>query len=331
MPGPQTGTATPLAVVLVHWDQPERCSATVAAFRAQGVPLTITVVDNGSTPEALAALRAELVDVELVELGRNVGFGPAANVGFRRWLTEGQGEWVALAPHDALPQPGCLERVLAAVGDRPRAGLACADVGDGEVPVVDPYFGGITLPPSRARLGSVVGWAERVGSDRDRTSVVTRPTPADDGWQPAGYPHGTLLFARRACLEDIGLFDERYFAYCEEADLGERARRAGWEVGIVRGADVRNPYLGGGAAVVDYLMLRNTLLLVRSHFGRYRAAVRVVIALLHVARGSLHPSTRPWIFAPIARLRAVADHCRSRYGPPPAILSLLGRTTRPRG
>lgn len=288
---------TPLAVVLVHWDQPERCSATVAAFRAQGVPVTITVVDNGSTPEALAALRTALVDVEVVELGHNVGFGPAANVGFRRWLASGVGEWVALAPHDALPQPGCLERVLAAVSGHPRAGLACADVGDGEIPVVDPYFGGITLP------------ARSAGSEEASTG---------DGWQLAGYPHGTLLFARRACLEDIGLFDERYFAYCEEADLGERARRAGWEVGIVRGADVRNPYLSGRSEVVDYLMLRNTLLLVRSQFGRYKAAMRFVIALLHLAHGTLRPSVRPLIFAPKARVQALTDHCLGRYGPPPA-------------
>ncbi|MEZ5136208.1 MAG: hypothetical protein R2699_14425 [Acidimicrobiales bacterium] len=46
-------------------------------------------------------------------------------------------------------------------------GLACADVGDGETPVVDPYFGGMTVPARAA------------------------------GWEPADYPHGTLLLARR--------------------------------------------------------------------------------------------------------------------------------------
>jgi len=56
--------------------------------------------------------------------------------------------------------------------------------------------------------------------------ALLRPSVVDDGWEDAGYPHGTLLLARRECLLDIGLFDERYFAYCEEADLGERARRA---------------------------------------------------------------------------------------------------------
>ena len=45
------------------------------------------------------------------------------------------------------------------------------------------------------------------------------------------------MLARRECLADVGLFDERYFAYCEEAELAIRAKQAGWQVG--RGAGRR--------------------------------------------------------------------------------------------
>jgi GT2 family glycosyltransferase len=282
----------PLTVVLVHWNQPERCVATVAAFREQGQPVRFLVVDNGSRPDGLDALRHAFgndPEVELIELADNAGFGPGANAGLARWLDAGAGEWVAVAPHDALPQADCLTRVMAELGARSRAGLASADVGDGHTPVIDPYFGGMTVPAAEG-----------------------------EGWQPAGYPHGTLLFARRACLEEIGLFDERYFAYCEEADLGRRAGEAGWEVGIVRGAGVRNPHLGGHTDVCDYLMLRNTLLLVRDHFGRYHATVRFGIAVIHLAIGTAFPARRPWIFAPAARVRALVDYALGRFGPPPA-------------
>lgn len=278
--------------MVVHWNQPERCLVALDAWAAQGVALRITVVDNGSEPEARRTLQRGLpADVELIEADRNLGFGPGANVGLRHWLDHEDTPWVAVAPHDALPQPGCLTALLDAVGERPLAGLACADVGDGHTPVVDPYFGGITMP---ARV--------------------------EEGWEPAHYPHGTLLLARRECLQEVGLFDERYFAYCEEADLGERARRAGWEVGIVRGALVRNPYLAGGAEIVDYLMLRNTLLLVRDHFGLYKSSVRFAIGLWHLVDGLARPSHRPWIFAPRARAWALADYARGRFGPPPAAL-----------
>ena len=152
---------------------------------------------------------------------------------------------------------------------------------------------------------------------------MTRPVGAvdDDGWDPADYPHGTLMLARRACLEEVGLFDERYFAYCEEADLGERARRLGWQVGIVRSADVRNPFMAGGSAVVDYLMLRNTLLLVRENFGRYNASVRFGVALYHLGIGTLRADRRgAWNWSPAARVRAMADFAVGRFGPPPPAL-----------
>jgi len=262
----------------------------VEAFRAQGVPVRIVVVDNGSRPEALAFLSG----LDVIELGANTGFGPGANAGLRWWLEEPDGgEWAVVAPHDALPEPGCLKTMLDAVGARPWAGLACAEFGEPGRPVVDRYLGGVLAPSQR------------------------RP-----GWERAGYPHGTLMMARRACLEDIGLFDERYFAYCEEADLGVRARRAGWEVGIVWGAVVDNPYVGNPAPAIDYLQVRNSLLLIREHFGRYPAAIRMLMALFDTTVGAVCPRRRLPFFSLDARRRALIDFARGRFGAPP--IELLG-------
>jgi len=287
--------ATPVTVVLVHWNQPVRCVDTIAAFHDQGIPVEIVVVDNGSVPALLAQLEdtvgARGWNIRILRQGYNSGFGPAANAGFRWWLDHGDGEWVALAPHDALPDPGTLAAVIAAAEACERAGLACADVGDGETPVVDPYFGG-----------------------------MTRPAETNEGWESADYPHGTLLIARRSCLAEVGLFDERYFAYCEEADLGLRARKAGWEVGLVRGARVRNPTMRSGSPAVDYLMHRNTLLLVREHSGAYHAFIRFNIAWLQLLRGMAQPSSRSWLFSASGRALGMLDFLRGRYGAPPRIL-----------
>jgi hypothetical protein len=178
--------------------------------------------------------------------------------------------------------------MLAAVEDRPRAGLASADFGDAATPVVDPYFGGILAPAT-----------------------------VDEGWEPAGHPHGTLLMARREMLEQVGLFDERYFAYCEEADLALRAADAGWETGLVRGAIVVNPDLGTRVSVIDYLQLRNTLLLVREHSGRYHASIRFLLAIGQLIGGLASPERRGPYWDPQARVQALYDHARSRYGAPP--------------
>jgi GT2 family glycosyltransferase len=281
--------ASATTVIVVHWNRPNRCEKAVRAVRDSAVATEVVVVDNGSRPEHLEHLRAVVpADVRIIENGSNLGFGPAANVGFRWWLAERAGEWVALMPHDALPAPDCLSEMLAAVAARPRAGLACADFGDGATPVVDPYFGGI--------LG---------------------PQTVDEGWEPAGHPHGTFMLARRACLEQVGLFDERYFSYCEEADLALRAAEFGWDSGLVRGAMVVNPDIGSRSAAVDYLQLRNTLLQVREHSGRYKAFIRFCIALIHLADGVVRPSSRGPYWDPQARVRALVDHLRRRYGPPP--------------
>ncbi len=248
----------------------------------------VVVVDNGSRSAAIAHLRVHLPEIPLVLQGANTGFGAAANAGFRLLLGERRVRYLVVAPHDARPDEGCLDAMVGLLDERPSIGLASADVGDGEIPLVDRYLGAITIP---ARTES--------------------------GWEPADYPHGTLLMARRECLLDIGLFDERYFAYCEEADLGLRATRAGWQVGLVRGARVRNTTMRSGSAAVDYLQQRNTLLLIREHSGRYHAFIRLSIAVIELFLGLAWPSARPPFFSPKARIRALADFLTRHYGPPP--------------
>ncbi|HEX4905420.1 MAG TPA: glycosyltransferase [Acidimicrobiales bacterium] len=278
--------------VVVHRRRPDACVRTIASLREQGVRGVI-VVDNASPAEDRKAILEAHPDVVLLENDGNLGFGNAANVGFRWWLTNTDDEWVLLCPHDAEPAPDCITTLLDATTSRPRAGLACAEYGEHEWsgrPHIDPYFGSTLAPTDRM-----------------------------PGWESCHHPHGTLMVARRACLEEVGLFDERYFAYGEEADLGERARRAGWDVGIVWGAVVRNPGMSSEVGVPEYLMLRNSLLLVRTHFGRYHAFIRFVMAAWVTARGALGGRRTPfWHLR--ARLLALRDFLLGRFGPPPRSL-----------
>lgn len=274
---------------MVHRNQGARCAATLARFAAQGVPIHVVVVDNDSRPAELQQAIAHCPDATVIRARANLGFGPGLNVGLRHWLRHGRGDWVVAAPHDALLEVGGLPRLIDIAEARGRAGIVCADVGDQATPHVDPFLGAIP-GPSTVRFG----------------------------WEPAHYPHGTLIVARRQCLDDIGLFDERYFAYNDEADLGLRAREAGWEVGLARGVMVENPSTSTPAPIIDYLRLRNTILLLHEHFGRRQAVTRAVIAVANVAHATVRPSVRaPWYSGP-ARLRGVRDAVRRRWGGPPA-------------
>lgn len=284
MPAPEPDGGA-VSIVVIHRNRPERLAVTIEALTSQTVPVRIILVDSGSTPENHEIARRLLPPgSDIVQIGGNGGFGPSANAGWRWFLAHHDGDWVGLCPHDAIPAPDAIERILAAASSRGRAGLACGDFGDGTTPVVDPYFGGIQV-----------------------ASTTT------EGWDPAGYPHGTLLFARRTFLDDVGLFDEDYFAYCEEADLGLRAHAAGWEVGLVRGARVHNPDMSNTMPVVDYLMVRNTLFLVRRWSGRYKAFIRFVMASYQIVT---ERRTNPYHDTG-ARLLALRDFLVGRTGPPP--------------
>lgn len=275
-------------MVVVHHDAAERCVAAVAALRSQAVPVVVTVIDNGSSPAALATLRAGCADVEIIECGANLGYGPGANVGLRHWLAHGVGDWVAVAAHDALPAPGCLNALVTEAAARPDAAFVAAEFGPGfdMVPAADWVIGG-----------------------------YFRPAPRGDGWVDVDYPHGTLFLARRQALMDIGLFDERYFAYCEELDLGLRARARGWRVGMVWGAVVVNGRLPT-QLLADYLQLRNTLLLIRTHHGRRRAVVRSVLSVAPML-GRMKRDPRRWPVHLRLEGGALIDFWRGRFGPPP--------------
>lgn len=296
MGGVSSLSGPPLRVVLVHWNQPLECGATVKRLAAGDQPVRITVVDNCSRPGDRAELDRQLadagqgLDLEVLDASGNLGFGPGANLGLRRFLERpDDGEWVALMPHDVGLPVETLPGMLATASAVPTAGLCCADVGDGMAPVIDPYFGGMVVP------GGTV-----------------------PGWEPVDFPHGTLMLLRRGCLAEVGVFDERYFSYCEEADLSLRARRAGWEVGLVRGAMVRNIGLGSSVWLVDYLQTRNTLLLVQEMSGWYHAFIRVCFTLAQVVQGLRDPATRPPVFDAGARWAGVRDFTLRRFGPPPA-------------
>jgi N-acetylglucosaminyl-diphospho-decaprenol L-rhamnosyltransferase len=283
-------------MVVVHHDRPEACALTVAAFAALPEVTSVCVVDSSSRAASSAQLRRLLPRAEIIDAGGNVGFGPGANLGLRAWLDAGSGEWVGVAPHDAVPAPDALRRILDEVAVRPDIGLVSAEFGPeyAMVPAFDKVLGGYYRPAERG-----------------------------SGWQDVDYPHGTLLLARRSLLAQIGVFDERYFAYCEEVDLGPAGPQAGWRVGLVWGAIVTNGRLPP-RYLADYLQLRNTLLLIHTHEAPSRVRARVVLALAALTAKAVRSPRHAAIHVRLEG-RALLDYRRRRFGPPPPTVVALAR------
>ena len=286
-----------VTLVVVHWNNPEDLAKTLDSLSSSTLRPDVLVVDNASSPSKRAELD-RLVDgsnltIEILDAPANLGFGPGANVGLRHWLSQRGGNWVGVMPHDVIVDPDTLRMLIDEVRLRPAAGLVCADVGDNSRPIIDDYFGGMVTPKA-----------------------------VSQGWEPADYPHGTLMLASRACLSDIGLFDERFYAYVEEADLGLRASRRGWQIGIVHGATVENLYMSPDSGARDYLKQRNTIVFVRESFGRWHGTMRFVISVLHLLDGFIRPNRVRESFVTRARFMALRDALVGRMGPPPRSLRM---------
>jgi GT2 family glycosyltransferase len=129
-------------------------------------------------------------------------------------------------------------------------------------------------------------------------------------------PHGTLMLLQRKCIAEIGLFDERYFAYGDEHELGARSVRKGWKVVIVWGAIVTNPATSIESTWRSYLFARNSLLLVDEYFGRGAATLRALLILANTWRLSIKPPGNDFPFSAAARRKAVRDYFFGQSGRP---------------
>jgi N-acetylglucosaminyl-diphospho-decaprenol L-rhamnosyltransferase len=279
-------------LVIVHWNRPLECVAAIRSFAAQLPGLQILVLDNNSSPGNYETLRQESgPTVEILRLEKNKGWGPALNIALRKWLNQEVSRYCFISAHDAEPSPDCLERLLNAMETDPKLGIACPQYPDGSVPHLSAWHGVAQKLVERSR---------------------------SDGVQSIDVPHGTLMIVRRECLLEIGLFDERYFAYGDEHELGARAHRYGWKAGLVWGAIVANPRTSIADNWRSYLFTRNSLLLVHDYFGKRAAWLRALIILMNTLRLAIIPPRSDFAFSARARWQGCRDYFANQFGSPPS-------------
>jgi len=202
----------------------------------------IVVVDNSGRGAAKAAGR-----VRVIENKRNVGFGAAVNQAFR----ESKAEFLAVLNDDTIADPDWLAALMRAMEASLEVGMCASQVrlaGDGRLDSA-----GMLLCPD--------------GSSKQRGHLERREAYACP--EEVLLPSCSAAFYRRTMLEEIGLFDESFFLYCEDTDLGLRARWAGWKCRYVPGAAVEHRYshsAGKASALKAYYVERNRLFLVMKNF-----------------------------------------------------------------
>ncbi len=204
----------------------------------------VVVVDNSGT--SLARISGEGGErVRLIANPRNLGFGAAVNQAFR----SSQAPYLATLNDDAVAHPQWLAALVEDASAHPGAGMFASQVRMGEV------------------LDSAGMLIAADGSSKQRGHGQAPETFAESG--EAFFPSGSAALYRREMLDRIGGFEESFFLYCEDTDLGLRARWAGWECRYVAAAKVEHRYshsAGRASAVKAYYVERNRLFTVVRNF-----------------------------------------------------------------
>ena len=188
----------------------ERCLGSVLA--QESAHLQIIVIDNGSVDGSPALIREKYKEVLLVETGKNLGYAAANNIGIRY----AQGDYIVIMNNDTELEPKCIAMMKKAIDKDPRYGASASKIYlESEDDLLD--AAGIVVVRDGLSIGR--GRLER-GDFYDREEEVF-------------FASGCCFMARKSMLEDVKLgneyFDEDFFMYADDTDLGWRARLRGWK------------------------------------------------------------------------------------------------------
>lgn len=300
-----------LAVVVLGWNGLALTRATLDSLARCRVPAgwraRVIVVDNGSTDGSPAAIAAEYPRVDLIALPENRRFAGGNNVGLARALEDGA-DAVMLLNNDVQADPGLYEKLLAALDENPGAGAAAPLIYHAAPTDLIWYAGGRCVPA--LAHASHRGLRER---DRGRYRSV----------EETGYLTGCCLLATAEAWRKVGLLDERYFIYAEDADWSLRARAAGYRLLFVPTARLWHEVSASSGGAANpwkiYQRLRANALLFARHarglawltWGPAFLAQQAALWLLLVLRGNLAAASA----VPRALLDALAGRNPAEVAP----------------
>ncbi len=230
---------TVTAIVLAYGPEPWLDTVVPAILAATGVTVTVIVVDNGCTTDAVAKVEG-LPGVQVLRPGRNTGFAGGCNAG----AAVATGDYLAFVNSDAVVAPAALAR-LVPVAAEPAVGLAMGSIRLAEDPELINTAGN---PLHYVGLS----WAGGCGEPASRYAT-RREVPCGSG---------SCFVLTRERWRAIGGFAEEYFAYHEDSELSLRLWQRGLAVVYVPDAVVVHHYEFSRNVLKSYLLERNRLVLV---------------------------------------------------------------------
>ena len=247
-----------VTISILNWNGGEdtlQCLHSI--FQQDYENFSVIVSDNGSTDGSLEKIRVIFPQVQLIENGVNLGFTGGNNRAINYALDSGA-DYVWLLNSDAIVGKGCLRQLIECANSHEDYGLLSPAV----------YY-----QDDQKKLqfcGAIIDWNRQIISV-PRIPELIEKTQA---YLPNSIVlWGTALLIRRKVLEQIGLLDDRYFAYYEDMDFSVRVIRAGFLCHVVFSAFIwhqGHPTTHTRSPHFFYLMTRNGLLFWCSYLTRWQ-------------------------------------------------------------
>lgn len=230
-----------VSVVIPNWNGAKLLPSCLDALRRQTLKeREVIVVDNGSRDESCRLVAERYPEVRLVPLTANLGLTGGCNAGIR----VARGQVIALLNNDAEADAEWLEALVEALERNPQVGSVASKM---------------LLYDQRDVINSAGDFYGRDGIPGNRGVWRKDDGSYDQEERVFGACGGAAAY-RRAMLDQIGLFDEDFFMYCEDVDLAWRAQLAGWPCLYTPKAKVYHRLSAtGGGATASFYTGRNTL------------------------------------------------------------------------
>jgi GT2 family glycosyltransferase len=274
-----------LSIVLVNWNACEMTSAALESIGAHTRDITyeIFVVDNGSTRDAsVEELPRRFPSVEFIRNAGNLGFSIANNQGIDR----ARGRYVLLLNNDTIQIENALGAAVRYMDSHPEVGglgilHRNADAERSEQPSA---FG---FPRPWRDVASLLGarW------DTDHSAPPRAAIERDADWVC-----GSFLLMRRACVDQIGRLDERFFIYDEDIDWCRRACSADWKIRFWAGVSMVHVGASARPFMKDktFVHFRSHLSYIRKHHSALPAALYYFVMVGRLTLATLWQTLR-WI------------------------------------
>jgi GT2 family glycosyltransferase len=202
-----------VTVVVLIWNEWHHTSLCLSSLQQLDYPnFDVVVIDNGSTDDSAARIRETFPGVKLIENGANLGFAGGCNVGIRYAQEQGS-DFIWLLNNDTTVDTGALRAMVEKAQTNPRIGAVGSVIYFMDEPARLQCWGG----------GYVNFWLGKAGHYLEEV--------ADDKIE---FITGCSLLLSRKAIDEIGLLDEGFFMYWEDADICFRLRRVGWLLAVAQ-------------------------------------------------------------------------------------------------